>query len=371
MKGSRVVETPGSYDPERPDSIPEPVTLPEPRTLGDYVTAPYTHKCSILKQIRHAKQTHSLLSTLNLTKHSLLRATAGQCGLDSAHCNSSTVQEVVSLDRPGGGEGGSREPSLFCATTLHRFGLPVDYARLKTVTLPESCAWCNAPLWDPAIPGTTMDKLVAWQCHLGRRGGDGRRLQAHEVVKRALRDLLLSKPSPGGAAFQDSSVLIEPLHRRKDGSRPGDILALGRDVHRLDTAMDLGIASALQKSCLFSIVKSSDIVLKAAEKSKFRKDLNSAKPISSSSTMRFVPLAINHFGVRGPHFQAVLKEFATIIVTRPEGCSLLQGPFALTHSGALHKILRCWGSRLTWTTRREHASQIIRVFMRSIILHLL
>ncbi len=69
---------------------------------------------------------------------------------------------------------------------------------------------------------------------------------------------------------------------------------------------------------------------------------------------------MNHFGLRGPHFQAVLKEFATIAVTKPEGCSLLQGPFALTHSGALHKIMRVWGSLLTWTAQGEHASQIVR-----------
>jgi hypothetical protein len=50
------------------------------------------------------------------------------------------VQEVVRLDRPGGTEGGSREAALFCAATLHRFGLPVDYTRLKTETLPESCS---------------------------------------------------------------------------------------------------------------------------------------------------------------------------------------------------------------------------------------
>ncbi len=117
-------------------------------------------------------------------------------------------------------------------------------------------------------------------------------------------------------------------------------MALGRDVHKLDATMDLVIASALQKSCLSSTDKSSDVVLKKAERSKFRKDYNSAHPISASSTMRFIPMAMNHFGMRGPHFQAALKEFATIVVTVPEGCSLLQGPFALTRSGALHKILR-------------------------------
>jgi hypothetical protein len=77
IKGSRLVETPGAYDPGRPDAIPEPVTLPEPRSLGDSVTAPCKHECGILKQIRHAKQVHRLLSTLNPTKQSRLRATAG------------------------------------------------------------------------------------------------------------------------------------------------------------------------------------------------------------------------------------------------------------------------------------------------------
>jgi hypothetical protein len=214
------VEVPGAYDPERPDPAPEPINLPEPRHLSDYTTAPCKHECGIYKQIRHAKQARGLLTTLNSTKQALLRATAGQCGMDSAHCHSSIVKDVTSLDRPGGIDGGSREAALFCVTTLHRFGVPVDYARLKTETLPESCACCNAPLWDPAIPGTRMDKLFAWQCHLGRCGGDGRRLQAHEVVKRALKDLVLSNSKPGGAAFPTSSVLIEPPHLRRDKSSP-------------------------------------------------------------------------------------------------------------------------------------------------------
>jgi hypothetical protein len=122
------------------------------------------------------------------------------------------------------------------------------------------------------------------------------------VVKRAVRDLVLSNPNPGGATFPASNVLIEPPHLRRDRSRPGDIMALGRDVHMLDTAMDLVIAHGLTKSCLSSSCKSSDFVLKAAEKAKFRKDKNSANPISNSSTMRFVPFALNHFGMRDPHF---------------------------------------------------------------------
>ena len=54
-----------------------------------------------------------------------------------------------------------------------------------------------------------------------------------------MKDMVLSNVNPGGAAFPASSILIEPPHLRSDRSRPGDILALGRDVHKMVTAMDL------------------------------------------------------------------------------------------------------------------------------------
>ena len=173
-----------------------------------------------------------------------------------------------------------------------------------------------------------------------------------------MKDLVLSNVNPGGAAFPASSILIEPPHLRSERSPPGDILALGRDVHIMDTAMDLVIASGLTKSCLSSSSRSSDFVLKGAKRVKFGKDRKSVNPIASSSTMRSVPFTLNHLGLLGPHFQAVLKEFASIMVTKPEGCSLLRGP--LTHTGALKKILRTWGARITWTAQREHAGRILR-----------
>ena len=55
----------------------------------------------------------------------------------------------------------------------------------------------------------------------------------------------------------------------------------------------------------------------------------------------------------------MLQDFATILVTRPGRCSLLQGPFALSNNGVLHKILNSWGYRLAWTAQREHAAQIV------------
>ena len=126
---------------------------------------------------------------------------------------------------------------------------------------------------------------------MGRCGGDGRRLQAHEAVKRAIKDLALSNPDPGGAAFPASSILIEPPHLRSDKSHPGDTMVLGRDVHVMDTAMDMVIASGLTKSCLSSSCKSPESVLKGAERAKFGKDKRSVSLISSSSTTRFVSLA--------------------------------------------------------------------------------
>ncbi len=85
------------------------------------------------------------------------------------------------------------------------------------------------------------------------------------MVKRALKELVLSNPNPRGVAFAAFSViLIEPTHPRGDKTRPGDIMALGREVHKLDTAMNIVIASDLTKSYLSSSCKSSDFVVKVA-----------------------------------------------------------------------------------------------------------
>jgi hypothetical protein len=110
-----------------------------------------------------------MLSALNPIKQTFLRATTGQCGLDSAYCHSATVRDVAKLDHLGGGgrEGGSREATLFCAATLHHYGLPVDFARLAVETLPEMCACYKASLWDPAISGTKMENFspssITWE----------------------------------------------------------------------------------------------------------------------------------------------------------------------------------------------------------------
>ena len=49
VKGSRVVEVPGAYNPEIPGPVLEPMTLPEPRLLSDYTSATCKHECNIIK----------------------------------------------------------------------------------------------------------------------------------------------------------------------------------------------------------------------------------------------------------------------------------------------------------------------------------
>ena len=123
--------------------------------------------------------------------------------------------------------------------------------------------------------------------------------------------------------------------------------------------MGIVITSAMQKSCLLQSSKSSDFAIKKAENEKFMKCARSTSPIQNCATKRFIPLAMNHFGLRGGHFNATLKEFASLLVLRPSGCPLMKGPFALLLNGALRQILETWGSRLTWIVQRQHAAQII------------
>jgi hypothetical protein len=82
VRVSKPAEVPGAYNLEKPDIIPKPIILPEPQLSSDYITAPCKHECNVIKQIRHAKHAYRVISALNPTKQTLLRATVGQCGLD-------------------------------------------------------------------------------------------------------------------------------------------------------------------------------------------------------------------------------------------------------------------------------------------------
>jgi hypothetical protein len=80
-------------------------------------------------------------------QQTLMRASAGQCVTDSAHCSTCTVREVALMDCPGSmAHAEISEGVFFCAFTLYRFGLPYDFAKLEDFTLPETCPCCSAPL---------------------------------------------------------------------------------------------------------------------------------------------------------------------------------------------------------------------------------
>ena len=102
-------------------------------------------------------------------------------------------------------------------------------------------------------------------------------------------------------------------------------------MHGKDTVMDIVITSALKQTCLLQSTKGSDYAIRKAESVKFRAESRSTGLIQSSSTRRLVPLALNHLGLRGGHFAAVLREFATILVTPARG---LRPPQDLEHVGA-------------------------------------
>ena len=63
---------------------PEAVTLPEPRPIGGYITAPCKHECIIIRQIRHAKHARRFLKSPKPVKQALMRAAASQYRIESS-----------------------------------------------------------------------------------------------------------------------------------------------------------------------------------------------------------------------------------------------------------------------------------------------
>jgi hypothetical protein len=166
VKGHRMVEVPGKDD-DAASIHPEPLRPPDPRDLSDLARPPCKHECAIIKQRRHIRQAHKLLQEIGPVRGALMKAPAGQCGMDGGACSSHTVKAVAALEGQTS-QAISNEGTLYCAATLHRHGLPVDFAKLDGETLPEVCACCNAPMWDQSLVGSRPERIFAWQCHTGR-----------------------------------------------------------------------------------------------------------------------------------------------------------------------------------------------------------
>ena len=159
VRGHSVVEVPGRWN-KTGDRAPDPITLPDPRPLTDYVLAPCKNECGIIKQARYVRQAHHIFTSLDPVRKALMRASAGQCGRDSAHCSRATVEAVARMDCPASmAHSELSEGVLFSAATLNRFGLPYDYANLESCILPESCPCCSAPLWVPGQHLSRVDRI--------------------------------------------------------------------------------------------------------------------------------------------------------------------------------------------------------------------
>ena len=102
------------------------------------------------------------------------------------------------------------------------------------------------------------------------------RVQAHEVIKMAMKNLVLTCPGPGGSAFPNSIVLIERPHLRQDEICPGDIYALGRGVYQKDIVTDVVITILMKITYLIKAInRSPDNVLCQVENTKFINSLQS------------------------------------------------------------------------------------------------
>ena len=133
-----------------------------------------------MKQTRHGRQASSLFNKMDPVRQIRMRATVGQCGRDSTHCSTSTIKAFATMNCPPSlSLEGTSNASLFCAATIHRYGLPHDFARMEDHILPETCHCCQSPLWDPDLLLSITDRIFVWQCHLGRCGGDGRRIHEY------------------------------------------------------------------------------------------------------------------------------------------------------------------------------------------------
>ena len=332
--------------------------------LDDFCNAPCKHTRSELHFLRNIRQAYGIWKHASTLHRALLLGRSGQAGSDSEHASWADLQAVAKLTVPPQYKhAGSDEGPLYCISALQKFGLPYKSLVSSANSLPATCPLCYKD-FDSAHFGLDSPplyvKLFLWQMHMGRcTGPGGRILQVHEVSKLALMRLCLCHHDPGGVLCPTSSISCEPRHLRHDGSKPGDLYRTVPGAVK-DIAMDVTTSSCSCPSHVVSASSSTDKHIRAAENLKFDNDLKSCYPLLTSSSIRLVPLAANQFGRRGPHFQALLAEYASELVLRPSGCSLLSGPSRQSPREAVQSILRCWGARLTLVYEREHAAQILR-----------
>ncbi len=86
-------------------------------------------------------------------------------------------------------------------------------------------------------------------------------LQAHQVVKLAIKRMALSNLEPSGVAVPLCQFLIEPRHFRGEDSRPEDLYVMATGQSSKNGAMDVMISSSLSTLNLLHSSSSSDYTL--------------------------------------------------------------------------------------------------------------
>ena len=256
-------------------------------------------------------------------------ARSGQAGRDTAALTFDDIKAVETMDRPHHlRRDDCADSDLYAVAKLQQLGLPFAGSVLVIDDQPRACPCCKNLIFAADDQTPKHYKLFTWQHHQARCMGDGRNGQAHDVTKLAIKRLAFCNHDPGGSLCRDKDVELEPNNIRPDGTRPADIRRRGTGGGARDINMDVTIGTATRESCLSKATKSSDAVLLKREGAKWDDDKRSSYPLQNSATQTFIPLALNHFGRRGPHFNALLNQFASQLISRPGGCRLLSGPFA-------------------------------------------
>ena len=168
-----------------------------------------------------------------------------------------------------------------------------------------SCPCCSDVLAYPHRPTPMHTSIFNWQAHMGKCGGRGRCLQAHKVVKLAIKSLIFSCPDRKGIDIPSKHMLIEPRHMRSDTSSPWDLYAMARGLYVKDASMDLTISLCLTHSCLLNTSRSSDYVLSQGE------TLNSTRAFVIMSPFTYLLL-----GVLFPLSWSILKGDVLISMQR-------------------------------------------------------
>jgi len=295
--------------------------------------------------VRHAKKAHKVLSALNSVKQALLRATTGQCGMDSAFCTMDTVKDVARLDRPGKRNHGedSREVTILCAATVHRFGLHVDFARQNADTLPEMCSCCKAPLWDSAIPGSRLNIFLlgsaTWVDAVGT-GGDNKLMKQLKGLRKIWSFLMRTReerlsPARGHLGSWEG----RPQNEHCNGPR----------------------------NCLWS---NEIVLILILQKLRFRpqgrgtSQFWEGREIGQPDRLIFhdavCSIGCKLFGTTGSSFPSNAQ--GVCLHPGHEAGELFssQGSIRIDPCGSLTEDLKGMGARITWTAQREHAGQILR-----------